>query len=64
MDKEFDEVMKKIGDVPFRGLYGDTKTTMKVMIGILREAYAAKHRRRGRRAKLDVADMLLLACIL
>jgi hypothetical protein len=62
MNTKFDEVMKKIGDVQFRRLYGYTKATMKMMVDILREAYAAKHRRRGRNAKLDVADMLLLAC--
>jgi hypothetical protein len=62
MSTKFDEVTKKLDDVQFRGLYGHTKTTMKAMVDVLREAYAAKHRRRGRRAKLDVADTLLLAC--
>lgn len=32
------------------------------MEAILREAYVAKHKRRGRHSKLDVADMLMLAC--
>jgi hypothetical protein len=61
MNTKFEEVME-LGDVQSRRLYGYTKTTMMVMVNILREAYAAKHRRRGRHAKLDVADMLLLAC--
>ena len=35
---------------------------MKKMAKILRAAYAAKHRRRGRNSKLCVEDMLMLAC--
>jgi hypothetical protein len=52
----------KMDDLQFRRVYGYTKATMLSMVEILREAHAAKHRRRGRNAKLDVADMLLLAC--
>lgn len=48
-------------DEQFVRLFGFSKKTMCVMVGILREAYAAKHKRRGRNSKLDVADMLLLA---
>jgi hypothetical protein len=61
MNTKFDDVMN-MDDGQFRRLYGYTKATMMAMVDILREAYAAKHRRRGRNAKLDVADMLLLAC--
>jgi hypothetical protein len=43
----------KMDDARFRRLHGYTKTTM---VDMLREAYAAKYRR-GRRAKLDAADM-------
>ena len=49
-------------DEDFRRLCGFTKKTMSSMVEILREEYAAKHRRRGRHSKLDVADMLMLAC--
>ena len=52
----------EMSDEDFRRLCGFTKKTMLVMVTILREAYAAKHKRRGRHSKLDVADMLMLAC--
>ena len=61
METKFDKSLK-MSDKQFRRLHGFTKATMQVMVGILREAYTAKHKRRGRNAKLDVADMLLLAC--
>ena len=32
------------------------------MLGILKATYAAKHKRRGRHSKLEVGDMLMLAC--
>lgn len=51
-----------MSDEQFRRLFGFTKNSIKIMVEILREAYAAKHKRRGRHSKLDVADMLLLAC--
>jgi predicted transcriptional regulator of viral defense system len=52
----------ELKDEEFRRLCGYTKKTMLVMVGILREAYTAKHKKRGRHSKLDVADMLMLAC--
>jgi hypothetical protein len=52
----------EMNDEEFRRLCGFTKETMLKMVSILREAYAAKHKRRGRHSKLDVADMLMLAC--
>ena len=42
--------------------FGYSKETMKKMVEILRGAYAAKHKRRGRHSKLKVAEMLMLAC--
>lgn len=51
-----------MSDEQFRRLFGFTKNVTGLMVEILREAYAAKHKRRGRHSKLDVADMLLLAC--
>lgn len=40
---------------------GITKDTAKEMIIILREAYAQKHKNRGRHSKLSVEEMLTLA---
>lgn len=52
----------EMSDEQFKRLFGFTKNSITIMVEILREAYAAKHKRRGRHSKLDVADMLLLAC--
>jgi hypothetical protein len=52
----------EMDDGQFRRLCGYTKKTMVEMFVILKEAYAAKHKRRGRHSKLDVGDMLMLAC--
>jgi predicted transcriptional regulator of viral defense system len=57
----FEEALE-LSDEEFRRLCGYTKKTMLIMVSLLREAYAAKHKRRGRHSKLDVGDMLLLAC--
>jgi len=51
-----------LNDEEYRRLCGYTKKTMVAMAEILREAYAAKHKRRGRNSKLCVEDMLMLAC--
>ena len=45
----------------FVRLTGYSKKTMEKMLEILKAAYAAKHKRRGRHSKLEVADMLMLA---
>lgn len=58
---KYAQAMKK-DDADFRRLCGYTKKTMQEMVGLLRNAYAAKHKRRGRHSKLNVADMLMLAC--
>jgi len=57
----FDKAIE-LNDVDFLRLCGYSKKTMQKMADILREAYAAKHKRRGRNSKLDVEDMLMLAC--
>ena len=49
-------------DAGFQRLCGYSKKTMQKMVEALKEAYAAKHKRRGRQSKLEVADMLMLAC--
>ena len=61
MKSKFEKAMD-MSDEQFRRLFGYTKKTIATMVDILREAYAAKHKRRGRHSKLDVADMLMLAC--
>jgi hypothetical protein len=62
MEKNRFEKALEMNDADFVRLCGFAKGTMIMMLGILREAYAAKHKRRGRHSKLDVADMLMLAC--
>jgi hypothetical protein len=52
----------EMSDEDFVRRFGYTKKTMKKMVEILREAYTAKHKRRGRQSKLTVAEMLMLAC--
>ena len=42
--------------------FGYSKKTMRKMEKILQEAYGAKHKRRGRHSKLEVGEMLMLAC--
>ena len=61
MNSKFEKTLE-MSDEQFRRRYGFTKKTMLEMVDILHEAYAAKHKRRGRHSKLDVADMLMLAC--
>jgi predicted transcriptional regulator of viral defense system len=51
----------EMSDEDFVRLCGYSKKTMKKMAEILRGAYAAKHKRRGRNSKLCVEDMLMLA---
>ncbi len=57
----FDEALK-MNDGDFKRLCGFSKKIMIEMVAVLREAYAEKHKRRGRHSKLDVGDMLMLAC--
>lgn len=56
------EKAMEMDDIDFHRLCGFSKETMNKMVGILREAYVAKHKRRGRHSKLEVGDMLMLAC--
>jgi len=48
-------------DTHFRRITGVKRETFQKMVEILREAYAQKHRRRGRTPKLSVEDLLLAA---
>jgi uncharacterized protein YajQ (UPF0234 family) len=52
----------ELSDEKFVRLCGYSKKTVEKMLEILREAYAAKHKRRGRHSKLNVGEMLMLAC--
>ena len=45
----------------FRRITGVKRTTFAKMVNILQNAYAIKHRRRGRKPKLSIEDMLLAA---
>jgi len=51
----------KLSDADFKQIIGVTKETFDTMVEILREAYAAKHTRRGRHAKLSREDQLFLS---
>lgn len=61
MSKKYEKA-QQMSDEQYHRLFGFSKNTMRVMVEILREAYAAKHKRRGRHSKLEVDEMLMLAC--
>jgi hypothetical protein len=50
----------KLSDENFKQVIGVKKQTFEVMVEILTLAYQAKHKRRGRHAKLSIQDMLLM----
>ena len=50
----------KLSDEDFKQVIGVKKETFEVMVEILKLAYAAKHRHRGRHAKLAIQDMLFM----
>jgi len=50
----------KLKDSDFKMLIGVTKDTAKEMVLILKEAYAQKHKTRGRHSKLSIEEMLTL----
>jgi len=56
----YDKAMK-LSDADFKQIIGVTKKTFDAMVEILHEAYAAKHTRRGRHAKLSREDQLFLS---
>lgn len=53
------ENIKEYTEEQFRRITGVKRRTYKKMTDILKEAYAEKHRRRGRKPKLSIEDMLL-----
>jgi hypothetical protein len=56
------EAALTMSDEKFHRLCGFSKKTVQKMVDILSEAYAKNHKRRGRHSKLDIADMLMMAC--
>ena len=54
-------MIKEYGDEKFRRITGVKRKTFDKMTEILQAAYNAKHKRRGRKPKLCIEDMLLAA---
>ena len=59
---KYEKYMNELNDTKFKRLIGIKKHTAERCVGYLKEAYAAKHKRRGRHSKLKPEDMLLAAC--
>ena len=55
------EKVLKLKDSEFKLLMGIAEETANDMIGLLKQAYLAKHRRRGRHSKSPVENMLTMA---
>jgi len=53
------EKIAEYSNTHFRRITGVKRETFQKMVEILQEAYAQKHRRRGRTPKLSVEDLLL-----
>ena len=51
----------RLSDVDFKQIIGVEKNTCSAMLEVLREAYAAKHKRRGRHAALALEDILFMS---
>ena len=51
----------KLSDDDFKQITGVKKGTFEAMLDVLRSAYAEKHKRRGRQAKLPIEDQLLMS---
>jgi len=54
------EKAQKLKEEDFKQIIGVKKGTFEEMSAVLREAYASKHKRRGRHSKLSVEDKLFL----
>ena len=55
------EKASKLKDKDFKQIIGVEKTTFDEMVEILRDAYAEKHKRRGRHADLSREDQLFMS---
>jgi len=51
----------KLDDKKFKQLFGVNKETFAAMLVVLQAAYDEKHKRRGRKPKLCIADQLFLS---
>jgi hypothetical protein len=54
-------VVLEYADEKFRRITGVKQETFVKMVEILKQAYKIKHRRRGRKPKLSIEEMLLAA---
>ena len=59
---KYQKYIEELSETKFKRLIGIKKHTAERCAGYLNEAYAAKHKRRGRHSKLKPEDMLLVAC--
>jgi hypothetical protein len=55
------EKAKGLKDDDFKQIIGVAKQTFDAMAGVLDSAYAEKHKRRGRHAKLSIKDQLFMS---
>ena len=55
------EKASKLSEADFKQIIGVKKETFDEMLALLRKAYAEKHKRRGRHAKLPIEDQLFLS---
>ncbi len=53
------EIIAEYSNTQFRRITGVKRVTFQKMVEILQKAYAEKHRRRGRRPKLSIEELLL-----
>jgi hypothetical protein len=51
----------ELSDSDFKQIIGVKKETFETMLEVLREAYAEKHKQRGRHAKLSMEDQLFMS---
>ena len=55
------EKASKLSSEDFKQLFGVKKETFDTMVTVLKVAYAAKHKRRGRHTKLSLEDQLFMS---
>jgi hypothetical protein len=54
------EKAERLSDIDFKQIIGVEKETFNAMVEVLSKAYAEKHKRRGRQAKLSIEDQLFM----
>ncbi len=57
---EYYEKTKKLNDKDFKQIVGVKRETFEIMTGILKKAYAEKHKKGGRNSKLTIEAQLLM----